>query len=161
MTIAQLRQLLRQTRIHMLAAVVGLPESLLQAPEAVGPYSVAQHMAIRIEAENRALTLAQSMLHGHPFTPALPRAELDRKAVLMRWGWDWDHLMRELYQQREETMWNLEDFAGAILHHKFYVHGQLLSPYDALAAVAEEERTLGDALWAWRARVGQDGPESL
>ncbi len=152
-TIQHLRQRLREARAHMLSAVVGLPEYRLQAPDAIGGYSVSQIMAIRIEAENRALTLVQSMLHGHPFAYPLPREELDRKAVYARWGWDWAHLMRELYQQREETMWNLEDFDGPILHRKFDVHGQHLSPYDVLAALADEERALGDALRAWREQI--------
>jgi len=146
----KLRRILRESRAYMLAAVVGLPEALLQEPGVIGPYSVAQQMAIRIEAENRALTLIQSMYHGRPFAYPIPREELDRKAVYVRWGWDWDHLMRELYQQREETMWNLEDFEGPILHHHFDVHGQHLSPYEVLVAVAEEERILGEKLWAWR-----------
>ena len=152
-TIHELRQSLRETRAYMLSPVVGLPESLLQAPHVFGPYSVAQVMAIRIEAENRALTLVQSMCHGHPVGYALPREELDRKAVYARWGWDWAHLMRELYQQREETMWNLEDFGGPILHRQFEVQGQWLSPYDVLAALAYEEQAVGDVLWAWRDRI--------
>ncbi len=152
-TLEHLRYLLRDTRAYMLSAAVDLPEPLLQAPNAIGDYSVAQCMAIRIETENRALTLAQSMLHGHPFSYPLSREELERKAVFMRWGWDWAHLMRELYQQREETMWNLDDFQGDILHRPFDVHGQLLSPYDVLAAIAEEERALGDALWTWRKKL--------
>jgi hypothetical protein len=149
-TLEDLRQLLRRTRAAMLAPVVGLPEAWLQAPNAVGPYSVAQLMAIRIEAENRALTLVQSMLHGHPVHYPLSREEYDRRAVLMRWGWAWDHLMRELYQQREETSWNLDDLAGEVLHRRFRVGDAWLSPYEVLAAIAREEQALGEALEAWR-----------
>ncbi len=72
-TLDDLRQRLRETRAYMLEQVVGVPEVLLQQPGAVGPYSVAQMMAIRIEAENRALTLAQSMYHGQPYLYPLPR----------------------------------------------------------------------------------------
>ncbi len=152
-TLADLRQRLRETRAYMLEQIVGLPESLLQQPGAVGPYSVAQMMAIRIEAENRALTLAQSMYHGQPHPYPLPREAYDRRAVLARWGWDWAHLMRELYQQREETSWNLDDYQGEILHRKFEVQGVELSIFDVLMAQAEEEKALGDALRAWRQQV--------
>lgn len=154
-----LRQLLRRTRAWMLEPVVGLPEVWLQTPGAVGPYSVAELMAIRIEAENRALTLVQSMLHGRPKAYPLPREEYDRRAVLMRSGWDWAHLMRELYQQREETAWNLDDLAGDVLHRKFDVLGQPLSPYQVLAALAEEEQALGEALRAWRRRMETANPQ--
>ncbi len=154
-SLEDLRQQLRDSRAAMLQPVVGLPEALLQAPGAVGPYSVAQHMAIRIEAENRALTLVQSMYHGRPVVYPLSREAYDHRAVLMRWGWDWDHLMRELYQQREETMWNLEDFRGEVLHRRYDVHGQRLSPYDVLAGIAEEEWALSKALWAWRRSLKQ------
>ncbi len=149
-TIEDLRQQLRASRAAMLEPVIGLPESLLQKERAVGPYSVAQHMAIRIEAENRALTLAQSIFHGRPVLYPLSRETYDRKAVRMRWGWDWAHLMRELYQQREETMWNLEDFRGPALHRRYDLHGQSLSPYEIFIGLAREEWVLSKALWTWR-----------
>ncbi len=149
-TIEDLRQQLRASRAAMLEPVIGLPETLLQREGAVGPYSVAQHMAIRIEAENRALTLAQSIYHGRPLLYPLSRETYDRKAVRMRWGWDWAHLMRELYQQREETMWNLEDFRGPALHRRYDVHGQNLSPYEIFIGLAREEWALSKALWGWR-----------
>ena len=150
--LAHLRAELRRSRAAMLSAVAGLPEAALYRPGASGPWSVAQLMAQRIEAENRALTLVQSMLHGHPSQPDLPQEELDRLAVLRRREWEWPHLMRELYQQREETNWNLDDLTGAAVNAApVDVNGKNLTPLGVLKSVADQELALAERLRAWRA----------
>lgn len=152
----QLKERLRQSRADMLAAVRDLPEAVLQERAAVDEWSVAELIAQRIEAENRALTLIQSMLHGHPRLPMLSRAELDRRAVLRRRDWEWDHLLRELYQQREETSCNLEDLKGERLTRPVMVGEEVLTPYQVLSELAEEEERLATALWVWRqGRAGE------
>ncbi len=155
-TLAELRVLLRDSRAALLAAVHGLPEDLLQQPGAVGPWSAAEVMAQRIEAESRALTLVQSILHGHPHYPDLPEAELDQHAVERRRAWDWDGLLGELYQQREETGINLDDLAGEALSARVRVGERELSPFDVLAGLAQQEAALGAQLAAWRQRVAGD-----
>ncbi len=149
-TLASLRLALRQSRADMLAALAGLPETLLQQPGAVGPWSAAQVMAQRIEAENRALTLVQSMRHGHPVLYDLSEAELDARAVLRRRQWSWPHLLAELYQQREETNLNLDDLEGPALTQPHRLGERDLSPYDVLIALAEAETQLAAQFRRWR-----------
>lgn len=155
-SLAELRALLRQSRAALLAAVHGLPEDLLQRPQAIGPWSVAQVIAQRIEAESRTLTLVQSMLHGHPLYPDLPQEALDRGAVERRRGWTWNGLMSELYQQREETGINLDDLAGEALTRTLAVGGRRLSPFDVLATLAAQEEALALRLAVWREQVGEE-----
>jgi hypothetical protein len=137
----------------MLAALVGLSETVLQQPGAVGPWSAAQVMAQRIEAENRALTLVQSMRHGHPVLYDLPEAELDARAVLRRRQWSWAHLLAELFQQREETGLNLDDLEGPALSQTYHLGDRDLSPYDVLIALAETETRLAAQFRRWREQL--------
>ncbi len=149
-TLASLRIALRQSRGDMLSALVGLPEAVLQQPGASGPWSAAQVVAQRIEAENRALTLVQSMRHGHPVVYDLPEAELDAHAVARRRDWSWPHLLAELYQQREETGLNLDDLDGDSLTQMHRVGDRDLSAYDVLMALAETETQLAGQFRSWR-----------
>ncbi len=155
-SLAELRALLRQSRAALLAAVRGLSEDPLQQPYAIGPWSVAQVIAQRIEAESRALTLVQSLLHGHPLYPDLPEEALDRRAVERRRAWSWDGLMSELYQQREETGINLDDLAGEALTRTVAVGGRHLSPFDVLASLAAQEEALALRLAAWREQLDEE-----
>ena len=106
------------------------------------------------------------MLHGHPSQPDLPEEELDRLAVLRRREWEWPHLMRELYQQREETNWNLDDLVGAAFNAApttaaaVFVNGQPLTPLDVLESVADQELALAERLRAWRAGL-EAGSENI
>ena len=155
-SLAELRALLRQSRAALLAAVRGLSEDPLQQPYAIGPWSVAQVIAQRIEAESRALTLVQSLLHGHPLYPDLPEEALDRRAVERRRAWSWDGLMCELYQQREESGINLDDLAGEALTRTVAVGGRHLSPFDVLASLAAQEEALALRLAAWREQLDEE-----
>lgn len=155
-SLAELRALLRQSRAALLASVYGLPEDLLQRPGAIGPWSVAQVIAQRIEAESRALTLVQSLLHGHPLYPDLPEEALDRRAVERRHDWTWDALMSELYQQREETGINLNDLAGEALARTAAVGARQLSPFDVFGALAAQEEALALRLVMWREQIEKE-----
>lgn len=152
-TLDSLRTALRQSRADMLAALVGLPEAVLQQPGAVGTWSAAQVMAQRIEAENRALTLVQSMRHGAPVVYDLTEAELDAHAIARRREWSWPHLLAELYQQREETNLNLDDWEGAALTRLQQVGDRDLSAYDVLNALAETESQLAIQFRSWRQQL--------
>lgn len=149
-TLDSLRSALRQSRADMLAALAGLDEARLQQPGAAGPWSAAQVIAQRIEAENRALTLVQSMRHGRPVVYGLPESELDARAVRRRRDWSWPHLLAELYQQREETNLNLDDLEGAALTQTYRLDERDLSPYDVLMALAESENHLARQFRRWR-----------
>jgi hypothetical protein len=133
-----LREALRRSRRSLLAAVHDLPESCWE--EAVGPWSVAAWLAICLEAENRALTLVQSLRHGRPFRYDLPEDELNARAVARRRGWSRDHLLRELYQQREETMITLADLSNEDLVrvHRLGEHDVTLLAILMAVATAEE-----------------------
>ncbi|MCS7040052.1 MAG: hypothetical protein RMN24_12410 [Anaerolineae bacterium] len=146
---AQLYDALRRSRRALLAAAHDLPEPLWYVPAAVGPWSVAEWFAIRIEAENRALTVVHSLHHGRPFLYDLPEAELDAHAVARRRGWSRDHLLRELYQQREETMITLAALTDEALARSYTVGDRVLSPLAVLMAVVAAEDELAARLRAW------------
>lgn len=152
-TLDSLRASLRQSRSDMLAALAGLPEALLQQAGAVGSWSAAQVIAQRIEAENRALTLVQSMRHDHPVVYDLTETELDAHAVARRRDWSWPHLLAELYQQREETGLNLDDLRGDALIHVYRIGDRDLSTYDVLLALAESETRLAAQFRLWRQQM--------
>lgn len=155
---AELHEALRRSRKALLAAVHDLPASLWDVPAAVGPWSVAEWFAICIEAENRALTVVQSLQHGRPFLYDLPETELDAHAVARRRDWSRDHLLRELYQQREETMITLAALPEEALVRSHAVGDRVLSPWTVLMAVAAAEEELAARLRAWRQTYPPAGP---
>ncbi len=147
-----LREALRRSRRTLLAAVHALPEACWE--EVVGPWSVAAWLAICIEAENRALTLVQSLQHGRPLLYDLPEAELDARAVARRRGWSRDHLLRELYQQREETMIHLAGLTDEDLVRVYRLGERDVTPLAILMAVATAEEALAARLRPGHAPAG-------
>ncbi len=141
-----LREALRRSRRTLLAAVHALPETCWEEAVTVGSWSVAEWLAISIEAENRALTLVQSLQHGRPFRYDLSEDELAARAVARRRGWSRDHLLRELYQQREETMINLAALDDEALVRVYRLGERDVTPLAILMDVAAAEEALAARL---------------
>ncbi len=145
---------LTDARDELLRLVRSLPLERLEAPGAVGAWSVKDVIGHIASWEDRLLTLAQTVLNGHAgqiewISGGDMLDDWNHKQYLRKRAWTWDEVIRDLALMREEVLWNIGWTAPEQLFQQHTVEAGVVSPAGLLKGIIEHDQEHVAQLRAW------------
>jgi uncharacterized damage-inducible protein DinB len=145
---------LTEARNELLSLVRSVPLDRLEAPGAVGDWSVKDAIGHIASWEDRLLTLAQTVLNGHAGQIEWIKDDetlqaWNHKQYLRKRAWTWDEIIRDLALMREEVLWNIGWTAPEQLFRQHMLDVGAVSPAGLLEDIVEHDQEHTAQLRAW------------
>jgi uncharacterized damage-inducible protein DinB len=145
---------LTEARNELLSLVRSMPVDRLEAPGAVGDWSVKDVVGHIASWEDRLLTLAQTVFNGHAGQIEWIKDDealqaWNHKQYLRKRAWTWDETIRDLALMREEVLWNIGWTAPEQLFQQHALEAGSVSPAGLLEGIVEHDQEHLAQLRAW------------
>lgn len=153
---------LKDAREALLTLVRNLPIDQVEAPGAMGDWSVKDIIGHIASWEDRLLTMTQMVLNGQ----ADKIDWIDSDEALQAWNhrqqrrkqdWSWSDTIRELALLREEVLWNVDGIEPAQLFQPHDLAAGRVSPAELLEGIAAHDQEHLVELRTW----AEGNPEEL